>query len=154
MGVQPRVPTRGERKTAHVFGALSIEGDWTWWFAPVFNGHTFHVFLQMLVEHHAGRKVFLVIDNGPCHWLDDAGKRWLGENGDKVEIHRLPPYSPEFNPVEGCWKATRRAATHNRYYGTPEERDAALSATFTRFRAEPGLVDAHARRFREPVSTA
>ena len=97
VGVQPRVPTRGERKTAHVFGALSIEGDWTWWFAPVFNGHTFHVFLQMLVEHHAGRKVFLVVDNGPCHWLDDAGKRWLGENTDKVEIHR---------------------------YGTPEEREA------------------------------
>lgn len=152
VGVQPRVATRGERKTAHVFGALSLEGVWSWWFASVFNGHTFHVFLQRLVEQYAGRKVFLVVDNGPCHWLDDEGKRWLGENGDKVELHRLPPYSPEFNPVEGCWKATRRAATHNRYYGTPEERDAALSRTFARFRLEPGLVDTHARRFREATT--
>jgi len=70
----------------------------------------------------------------------------------KVEIQRLPPYSPEFNPVEGCWKATRRAATHNRYHGTAEERDAALRATFTRFRAQASLVDAHARRFRDAAT--
>lgn len=154
VGVQPRVPTRGERKTAHVFGALTLEGEWAWWFAPVLNGHTFHAFVQKLVEQHAGRKVFLVIDNGACHWLDEAGKHWLGENTDKVELHRLPPYSPEFNPVEGCWKATRRAAPHNRYYQTPEERDAALTAAFAGFQRDPSRVDGHVRRFREPMLAA
>jgi len=116
-------------------------------FADVFNGHTFHEFLLQLVEQYAPRKVFLVIDNGPCHWLDDAGKAWLKANPDKVELHRLPPYSPEFMPVEGVWKATRKLATHNRFYKTVEERDASLIATFERFQTEPGLISAHVARW-------
>jgi transposase len=146
--VQPRVPTRGERKTAHVFGAVSLEAEWLWQFSPVFNGHTFHLFLLHLIEHFPGRKVFLVIDNGPCHWLDDPGKAWLATQGDRIELHRLPPYSPEFNPVEGCWKATRREATHNRYYANTVERDAALAETFSGFQTEKARVDGHVRRYR------
>ena len=149
------MPTRGERKTAHVFGAVSLDAEWFWQFAPVFNGHTFHVFLLHLVEYFEGRKVFVVIDNGACHWLDDEGKQWLADNGDKIELHRLPPYSPEFNPVEGCWKTTRREATHNRYYATVDERDAALRSTFHRFETEPSLVAGQVRRFRvEAVARA
>ena len=85
-------------------------------FAPVFNGHTFHLFLMQLVEAYKGRKIFLIIDNGPCHWLDDEGKRWLEENGQLIELFRLPPYSPEFNAIEGVWKVTRKTTTHNRFY--------------------------------------
>ena len=119
----------------------------------MFNGHTFHLFLLLVVAKFEGSKVFMVMDNGPCHWLDDAGKAWLAANSVKIELHRLPPYSPEFNPVEGCWKATRREATHNRYYATVWERDTALRATFTRFQREPSRVDGHVRRHRSAVAT-
>ncbi len=116
IGVQPRVDTFGLRKTAHVYGAVALDdADFEFQFADVFNGHTFHEFLLRLVARGSGRKVFLIIDNGPCHWLDEAGKAWLADNGDKIELHRLPPYSPEFNPTEGVWKATRKRATHNRF---------------------------------------
>jgi transposase len=100
-----------------------------------------------VVARWSDRKVFLIIDNGPCHWLDAAGKAWLAENTDKIELHRLPPYSPEFNPTEGVWKATRKRATHNRFYRTVEERDAALSAVFTKFQNEPQLISAHVARY-------
>ncbi len=148
------MPTRGERKTAHVFGAVSLDACWVWDFQPVFNGHTFHLFLLLVVAKFAGRKVFMIMDNGPCHWLDDAGKAWLAANADKIELHRLPAYSPEFNPVEGCWKATRREATHNRYYATMEDRDTALRATFTRFQVEPTRIDGHVRRYQGAPATA
>lgn len=138
MGVQPRVDTFGERKTAHVFGAIaSHDASFAYRFADVFNGHTFHLFLMDLVAAYSPRKVFLVIDNGPCHWLDDAGKAWLAKNKHRMELHRLPPYSPEYNPTEGVWKATRKAATHNRFYRTVEERDQALITTFQGFQANP-----------------
>ncbi len=68
--------------------------------------------------------------SGPAHWLDDDGKAWLRANPDKIELHRLPPYSPEFMPVEGVWKTTRKLTTHNRFFHTTEERDAALEETF------------------------
>lgn len=117
-------------------------------FADVFNGHTFWEFLQQLVTRFAPRKVFLVIDNGPCHWLDDDGKAWLARNKGKIELHRLPPYSPEFNPVEGIWKTTRRRTTHNRFYATTAERDAALRATFKTFQRRPQLIANHLARFK------
>jgi len=47
----------------------------------------------------------------------------------------LPPYSPEFNPIEGVWKVTKKRTTHNRFYKTTEERDAALCSTFDTFKA-------------------
>jgi transposase len=148
VGVQPRVETFGQRKTAHVYGAIALgNAAWHYRFAPVFNGHTFHEFLVQLVMHYAPQKVFLIIDNGACHWLDEAGKEWLARNPDKIELHRLPPYSPEFNPTEGVWKVTRKLTTHNRFYRTIEERDTALIKTFTDFQDCPRLISAHVRRF-------
>lgn len=150
IGVQPRVDTFGLRKTAHVSGAVSVdEAMFSSQFSPVFNGHTFHEFLILLVEQYDGRKVFLIMDNGPCHWLDEAGKQWLAENQDRIELHRLPPYSPEFNPVEGVWKTTKRSTTHNRFFHTTEERDAALTATFERYRRQPELIAGQVARYRD-----
>jgi transposase len=148
VGVQPRVATYGLRKTAHVFGAISVEdAEFSYRFAPVFNGHTFHEFLMQLVERYAPRKLFLIIDNGPCHWLDEAGKEWLAQRGDAIELHRLPPYSPEFNPTEGVWKTTRKRVTHNHFFATVDERDGALTGTFEQFRAEPELIAGHVARY-------
>src|SRR5216117_3505343 len=78
VGVQPRVDTFGMRKTAHVFGALSLETRprFQFQFADVFNAQTFLLFLRQLVRQ-SRRKVFLVIDNSPCHNLDEAGRAWL-----------------------------------------------------------------------------
>lgn len=150
VGVQPRMPTYGLRKTAHLFGALDVEAArLTFQFAPVFNGHTFHEFLQLLVSKYPERKVFLVIDNGPCHWLDAAGKAWLAAHGDRIELHRLPPYSPEYNPIEGVWKKVRELATHNRFYPSIAQRDAALHATFTLLQQQPSLIEGLVLRFRQ-----
>ena len=148
IGVQPRVDTYGQRMTAHVFGAVTLDdADFTYRFADMFNGGTFHDFLKQLVAKYAPRKIFLIIDNGPCHRLDDAGREWLFQNWARIELHRLPAYSPEFNPTEGIWKAARKRATHNRFFPTTDERDDALVRTFKTFQRRPGLIAAHVARF-------
>jgi transposase len=147
-GRQPRVPTHGQRKTAHVFGAVTLHNaGFTWAFAEVFNGFTFLQFLKLLVRR-MHRKIFLIIDNGPCHNLEAEGRDWLAANSHRIELCRLPPYSPEFNPTEGVWKTTRKETTHNRFFDSTDERDAALAETFERFRRKPDLIDAHVARFR------
>jgi transposase len=149
VGVQPRVDTFGERKTAHVYGAVSVETRpyFVYQFAPVFNGATFLDFLKELVRRSPRRKVFLIIDNGPCHWLEDDGQRWLTEHRHRVELFRLPTYSPELNGIEGVWKVTKKTTTHNRFYRTVHERDAALVLTFETFKAYPRLIAGHVARF-------
>lgn len=149
VGQQPRVDTwGGKRQTAHVFGAVSLEAEFSYRFAGVFNGSTFLRFLKQLVARYRGRKIFLVIDNGPCHNLNAAGQEWLRANRSRLELHRLPPYSPELNPIEPVWKTTRKMTTHNRFYPTPFERDARLRRTFRRFQRCPRLIAAHVTRFR------
>jgi hypothetical protein len=78
IGHQPYVDTFGMRKTAHVFGALSLElrPHFHYQFADVFKATTFLLFLKSLVRSRR-RKIFLIIDNGPCHNLNEEGKKWL-----------------------------------------------------------------------------
>jgi transposase len=130
VGVQPHVDTYGMRKTAHVFGALSLERQpqFEYLFAPVFNGETFLLFLQQLVARST-RKLFLIVDNGPCHNLKQDGKAWLARNRGRIELFRLPPYSPNDNPTEGACKETQKRTTHHRFFHSTEQRDTALVAT-------------------------
>jgi len=143
------------RKTAHVYGAVSLERrpHLVYQFAEVFNGGTFLDFLKELVRRCPRRKVFLIIDNGPCHNLREDGKHWLAEHHHRVELFRLPPYSPELNGIEGVWKATKKRTTHNRFYATTDERDAALVSTFETFKAYPRMIAGHVARFLDPRST-
>jgi hypothetical protein len=121
-----------------VFGAIALDdASFSYRFSDVFNGRTFHLFLMDLVGRYSPQKVFLIIDNGPCHWLDEEGRVWLARSKSRLELHRLPPYSPEFNPTEGVWKMTRKLATHNCFYHTPLERDHALTNTFRGFQSNP-----------------
>lgn len=137
------------RKTAHIFGAISLdEARFSYQFAEVFNAQSFLRFLKHLVARYSPRKIFLIIDNGPCHNLDSDGKEWLRANFHRVALFRLPPYSPEFNPIEPVWKTTRKMTTHNRFYATTDERDSALCRTFRRFRRRPALIAAHVARYR------
>jgi putative transposase len=148
VGVQPRVETFGERKTAHVYGAITLERrPWlAYQFADVFNGRTFLEFLKDLVRR-SRRKIFLMIDNGPCHRLEPTGCEWLARHAHRIVLYRLPPYSPEFNGIEGVWKATKKITTHNRFYRTVAERDAALVSTFETFKSYPSMVAGHVARF-------
>lgn len=137
------------RKTAHVFGIITLEKrpQFFYQFAPVFNGLTFLGFLKEIVRRSRRRKTFLIIDNGPCHNLDHEGKCWLAAHRHRIELFRLPPYSPELNPIEGVWKVTKKRTTHNRFYPTTDERDAALRSTFGTFQARPHLIASHVARF-------
>ena len=148
VGTQPHVDTFGMRKTAHVFGAVSVEERprFHYLFAEVFNGDTFLGFLKQLVKG-SRRKLFLILDNGPCHNLRDEGKLWLGRNHHRIELFRLPPYSPNYNPTEGAWKETKKRTTHNRFFRTTDERDAALVGTFDAFKSNPTLLAGHVARF-------
>lgn len=136
------------RNTAHLFATIELrDADFTYWFADVFNGETFGSFLRRLVNKYRNRKVFLIIDNAPCHNLPPEGKEWLAANRYRIELFRLPPYSPELNPMEPVWKVTRKMTTHNAFYATTDERDAALRKTFAVFRRKPILISSHVERF-------
>jgi hypothetical protein len=74
------------------------------------------------------------------HQLEEDGQRWLPENRHRIELHRLPSYSPEFMAMEGVWKTTRKLTTHNAFFVTPDQRDAKLTETFNLFQRRPKVI--------------
>lgn len=80
--------------------------------------------------------LFLVMDNAPWH---KKAKRLIAEDEqysdikEAVTIISLPPYSPDYNPIEQVWRITRREKTHNRFWGKLETLVSTLDTWFADF---------------------
>lgn len=80
--------------------------------------------------------LFLVMDNAP--WNKKA-KRLISEDEqysdikEAVTIISLPPYSPDYNPIEQVWRITRREKTHNRFWAKLETLVSTLDTWFAGF---------------------
>ena len=53
----------------------------------------------------------------------------------KIELIRLPPYSPDLNPIEPCWRKARREVTHNRYFKSLDDLAYSLFSYFATFKS-------------------
>jgi transposase len=90
----------------HVFGALNNKnGKVMTLRADKINRFSFLKFLKKLMHYH--KRVFLIVDNASWHKTKEI-KEFLFENYRRLRIAYFPPYSPEYNPSEYCWKAVRR----------------------------------------------
>lgn len=63
-----------------------------------FNAQVFIEFLERLIAT-AGHKVHLIVDGHPTHRAK-AVTAWLRSHERQIEMHFLPGYAPELNPVE------------------------------------------------------
>jgi transposase len=68
-------------------------------FVGSFNGPVFIDFLGRLLRDCGGQKVHLIVDGHPVHRAKLVSA-WVGRHADRIELHFLPGYSPELNPVE------------------------------------------------------
>lgn len=105
----------------------------------VFNAGTYLAFLRQLSTDYRARGAILVQDNASYH-KDRRVWEWFAANRSWLEVHQLPPYSPEFNPVERLWQHVRKNGTHNRYFETIQELAATLSHVFAKIQAEPWTI--------------
>lgn len=99
-GKTPVVPVSGNRFRCNMISALTNRGQLAF---SVFEGGfvvaVFLGFLQRLLKHAQGRKVFLIVDGHPVHRAK-AVKEWLEGRPQSIELFYLPGYSPDRNPDE------------------------------------------------------
>ena len=48
----------------------------------------------------------------------DSREPFFAAHSDRLTCVDLPPYSPEFNPIEYLWRKLKSNATHLRYFPT------------------------------------
>ena len=62
------------------------------------------------------------------------------ENSEKIELHFLPPYSPNLNPIEKVWKKVKTESVHNKHFRTQEELQKNVFRRFNRIQGNPASV--------------
>jgi transposase len=100
VGQTPVIKRTGKRFRINMISAISNAGMLRFrLFVGSFTGAVFIDFLRRLLRDCGGRKVHLILDGHPVHRAK-AVSAWVGRHADRIELHFLPGYSPELNPVE------------------------------------------------------
>jgi transposase len=100
VGQTPVIKRTGKRFRVNMLSAISNAGRLRFrLFTGSFTGAVFIDFLRRLLRDCAGRKIHLVVDGHPVHRAKLVSA-WVGRHGADIELHFLPGYSPELNPVE------------------------------------------------------
>jgi transposase len=71
-------------------------------------------FLKFLASSTDAEKIHLILDNGRSN--KNKGVQAYLESQTKIQIHYLPPYSPNLNSIERLWKFMRECVTYNKIY--------------------------------------
>ena len=150
-GSQPQIPSRGERHTQKIFGAVRLDDAGFIYLhqEDYFQWETYLAFVEQVVvpAFYRGRhRIYLVQDNASYHKKQETYD-WFQANRRYVEVFQLPPYWPELNATERVWKYTRKYVTHNRFYERPEDLCDALFSRFDYIRNHPQEISGLLRSF-------
>ncbi len=101
-GKTPVVRTTGARFSLNIIGAISPQGEFRFMlYEKSMNAQRFIEFLKRLLNDEP-RRIFLIVDGHPVH-CSRAVKKFVESTQGRLELHFLPPYSPEVNPIEQVW---------------------------------------------------
>lgn len=94
------------RENITLIGAIALSGFVG---AMTINGHTngdiFRVFIEQVLVPNLWEGACVIMDNFSAHKVE--GIREIIEAAGARLIY-LPPYSPDFNPIENCWSKLKQ----------------------------------------------
>jgi transposase len=100
VGQTPVIKRTGKRFRVNMISAISNAGLLRFrLFVGSFSGPVFIDFLGRLLRDCGGRRVHLIVDGHPVHRAKLVSA-WVAGHADRIQLHFLPGYSPELNPVE------------------------------------------------------
>lgn len=125
-GETPRGAFFWSSKKLITFGALTSDHKFFYDFYVAQNSLTFKHFLRTLFEKLDKKKKYvLILDNAAFH-KTQCIKKLLDEYSSQINVEHIPPYSPELNPIETCWKVTKNNVTKSQYFEKIDEMQEAL----------------------------
>lgn len=119
IGQQPLLKTSGSRKAYKVFGLIDyFSGAF---FSKTltkgkFNSQSYQEFLLEVLDK-TSQPLILIQDRARYH-TSKAMNAFFAAHTDRLTHVELPPYSPDFNPIEYLWRNLKSDATHLRYFPT------------------------------------
>jgi transposase len=130
-GQDKLIETTGSRTRLNLIGALSLEniGATVTETYETINSESIVRFLWKLKKERypLEQKVHLILDGAAYHRTElvkDAARVL------NIELHYLPPYSPNLNPIERLWKVMNEHARNNAYFSSKREFISAIKEFF------------------------
>lgn len=131
-GETPRGAFFWSNKKLVTFGALTSEHEFFYEFYAAQNSLTFRAFLREVFDNlDKDKKYVLILDNAGFH-KTQCVKNLLDEYSDRIIVEHIPPYSPELNPIETCWKVTKNAVTKSQYFTNIDDMQESLENFWTK----------------------
>ncbi|MDQ3960650.1 MAG: IS630 family transposase [Pseudomonadota bacterium] len=99
--------------------------------AGKFNAATYEGSLRQLLERITAP--IILIEDGASYHRSQAVEQFRQTHAERLTVHRLPAFSPQFNPIEKWWKNTKKAATHLKYFKAFDELRASVLNAFRKY---------------------
>ena len=139
-GKKPKGAFFWSNKKLTVFGALTSTSKFYYNFYISQNSLTFSLFLEELFAWlNPNKKYVFILDNASFHKTDIV-KEFLTEKKGWITVEHIPPYSPELNPIETCWKVTKNAVTKSQHFKSIDAMQEALESFWDKHTFTQGFM--------------
>lgn len=114
-GKQRIIPTYGKHEGVKLLGVLNYETGHVYCNEEKnYNAEIFLKFLENVLKLYPAGKIVMILDNARIHHAKLL-KPFLQEN-NRLQLVFLPPYSPQFNLIEGLWGWLKSEIINNVFY--------------------------------------
>lgn len=122
-GQQKEVLTPGKNVKRYIAGAVdSRTGELIWVEGEKKNTLLFINLLWELAQHYRDAKVIhVILDNYSIHSTQQVELSLATAEGQRIQLHFLPPYCPDHNRIEGLWRDLHSNVTRNHRCATMPE---------------------------------
>lgn len=129
-GETVEISTTASRTRMNIVGAINLNDIGGALIADyeTINGKAIEDFLTKLRKKHPiEHQVHIILDRAGYHRSESLRERATALN---IELHYLPAYSPNLNPIERLWKVMNEHARNNRFFASPKEFRGGIKAFF------------------------
>ena len=127
-GTNQPIKTTASRTRINLFGAINLSDlTFTGKTYQTINSESISDFMNTLKQVYPEKKIHLILDRGPYNRSKDTLKQAKKLN---IEIHHLPSYSPNPNPMERYWKVMNEQVRNNVFFHSATEFRSAINVFF------------------------
>ena len=110
------VKTNGSKEKDCVIGLVQPNSGDTYFLQTEWmDSLVISCFFNELTASYPNKKHFIILDNVAYHSCQGTKNYPIPPN---IELMFLPPYSPDFNPIERLWKYFKEEFINNRLFKT------------------------------------
>jgi putative transposase len=109
--VRPLCQAMVTQEYTYAYAAVGVaDGTLDTLILPHVNGACMQLFLDEVAARHPHERIVMVLDGAGWHQSQSC------QGAFNLRLLKLPPYSPELNPVEHLWDELREKSFHNRVF--------------------------------------